>query len=99
MLNLRSNVFCTVGGSMLAKSRSLRRVLFTTLLLSLHIPAALAAEEEDLDVYKVRVTTLWWFSRPTGSFAGTANSGSFDVNRDLRFGDYSTFTGSLDWRF
>ncbi len=84
---------------MFATPRRFRQVLLTALLLSLNVPASQAVEGEDLDVYKLRVTTLWWFSRPTGSFTGTANSGSFDVNRDLHFGDYSTFTGGVDWRF
>ena len=63
------------------------------------IPLARAAEGDDLDVYKFRATTLWWFSRPTGSFTGKANSGTFDLQRDFGFGDYSTFSGVADWRF
>lgn len=62
-------------------------------------PEARAAEGGDLDVYKWRMTGSWWFSGPTGSFTGKANSGTFDLNRDFGFGDYSTFTGTMDWRF
>jgi len=57
-----------------------------------------AADGEDLDVYKWRMTGAWWFSSPTGSFAGKANSGTFDLSRDFGFGSYSTFTGTADWR-
>ena len=60
---------------------------------------AYATEGEDLDVYKWRFTAAWWFSQPTGSFTGRANSGTFDLNRDFGFGSYSTFTGTTDWRF
>jgi hypothetical protein len=60
---------------------------------------ASASDGEDLDVYKHRVTAAWWFSAPTGSFTGRANSGTFDLSRDFGFGSYSTFTGTADWRF
>ena len=63
------------------------------------MPIARAAEGDDLDVYKWRVTASWWFSHPTGSFTGKANSGTFDLNRDFHFGNYSTFSGTADWRF
>ena len=62
-------------------------------------PPAWAAEGEDLDVYKFRTTAVWWFSQPTGSFTGQADSGTFDLNRDFGFGEYSTFSGTVDWRF
>ena len=57
------------------------------------------ADGDDLDDYKWRGTAFWWFSRPSGFFDGKANSGSFDLRRDFGFGDYSTFTGNIDWRF
>ncbi len=59
----------------------------------------LRADGPDLDVYKFRIQADWWFSRPSGSFSGADNSGSFDVDKDLGFGDYSTFSGQADWRF
>jgi hypothetical protein len=62
-------------------------------------PLARGAEGADLDAYKFRTTAVWWFSRPTGSFTGKANSGTFDLRRDFGFGDYSTFSGTTDWRF
>ncbi|PWT85805.1 MAG: hypothetical protein C5B58_02465 [Acidobacteria bacterium] len=60
---------------------------------------ARAGDGQDLDVYKWRMTGVWWFSSPTGSFTGKANSGTFDLSRDFGFSRYSTFTGSADWKF
>ena len=62
-------------------------------------PLVQAAEGGDLDVYKFRASAVWWFSRPTGAFTGKADSGTFDLSRDFGFGDYSTFSGTADWRF
>jgi len=59
---------------------------------------ARVAEGEDLDVYKIRAIAVRWFSQPTGSFTGEANSGTFDLSRDFGSGDYSTFSGTADWR-
>jgi hypothetical protein len=76
------------------------RKLFVTLFLFLSaISLAPLANCQDLDVYKQRMSGVWWFSRPTGSFTGKANSGTFDLQRDFGFGDYSTFSGVADWRF
>jgi hypothetical protein len=77
----------------------IRRALIALFFCLATLPLARAAEGEDLDVYKFRTTALWWFSRPTGSFSGKANSGTFDLQRDFGFGDYSTFSGIADWRF
>jgi hypothetical protein len=63
------------------------------------IPPAQADDGNDLDVYKFRMTAAWWFSQPTGSFTGRASSGTFDLNKDFGFGDYSTFSVTVDWRF
>ena len=60
---------------------------------------ARAGDGKDLDAYKWRITGVWWFSSPTGSFTGKANSGTFDLGRDFGFSRYSTFTGSADWKF
>jgi hypothetical protein len=77
-----------------------QRQAFLTLLLCLATTSiAKAANSEDLDVYKWRVSGVWWFARSSGSFTGKANSGTFDLHRDFRLGDYSTFSGVADWRF
>jgi len=59
-------------------------------------------DDGDLDAYKIRLTGLWWFSNPTGSFQAsgtTAQSDSFNLSKDFGFGSYSTFSGRVDWRF
>jgi hypothetical protein len=77
----------------------IRRALVALLLCFAIKPLARAAAGEDLDIYRFRTTAVWWFSRPSGSFTGRANSGTFDLSRDFGFGDYSTFSGTTDWRF
>ena len=77
----------------------LKRALIALPVLVATKPLARAAEGKELDVYKFRTTAVWWFSQPTGSFTGKANSGTFDLSRDFGFGDYSTFSGMADWRF
>src|SRR6516165_1193275 len=67
----------------------------TVLLLSAQTPE----NHGDLDAYKFRTTLSWWYSQPSGHFSGKNNTGEFDLARDFHFGDYSTFTGTLDWRF
>jgi hypothetical protein len=57
------------------------------------------APGQDLDDYKWRITASWWFSQPSGYFDGANHSGEFDLSKDFHFGSYSTFTGTLDWRF
>lgn len=84
---------------MLFEKACAREALITVFLCFAAFPVAHAAGGEDLDVYRCRVSGVWWFSHPTGSFTGKANSGTFDLNRDFGFGDYSTFSATADWRF
>jgi hypothetical protein len=84
---------------MLLKEGWTRQALGVLIVFLVTTPAVRAAQGEDLDVYKWRVTALWWFSNPTGSFTGKNNSGTFDLHRDFGFGSYSTFSGNIDWRF
>jgi hypothetical protein len=58
-------------------------------------------KKDDIDAYKWRVTGSWWYSHPTGSFQASTAPGEvpIDINKDFKFGDYSTFSGSLDWHF
>jgi len=74
--------------------------VLTVFLLWLMVSSLAHAQDgQDLDVYKWRLTGAWWFSSPTGSFNGKGGSGTFDLSRDFGFGNYSTFTGTADWRF
>src|SRR5579864_3164152 len=54
---------------------------------------------QDLDNYRWRVQGNWWFSHPSGYFGLRGSNSYFDVNRDFGFGNNSTFTGTVDWRF
>jgi hypothetical protein len=56
------------------------------------------AGEEDLDNYRWRVTAFWWFSQPSGYYKDTSGN-TFDLQRDFGFPYYSTFSGTLDWKF
>ena len=60
---------------------------------------ARAQNGDDLDAYKWRVQGFWWFSQPTGSFRASSDQVSFDLNKDFHFGNYSTFTGKIDYHF
>jgi hypothetical protein len=62
-------------------------------------PFLLAADKEDFDSYKLRIDTAWYYINPSGSFHGTNDSGSVDIQKDLGFDTYSTFAGKLDWKF
>jgi hypothetical protein len=57
--------------------------------------------DKDLDAYKIWISGYWWYSQPLGSFdaAGHASGRSFDLQQDFGVGNYSTFTGFVDWRF
>jgi hypothetical protein len=59
------------------------------------------ADGDEVDRDKLHVRALWWFSKPSGFFKSSANEGgdSIDLQRDLGFGSYSTFSGNVDWRF
>lgn len=75
------------------------KALIVALSLSFAMPALKAQEKADLDAYKWRVTGLWWYSHPSGSVHGSADEVLFDLNKDFRFGSYSTFSGMFDWHF
>jgi hypothetical protein len=75
------------------------RILLTIFAILVVLPMLRAQETGDLDAYKWRATGAWWFSHPTGSFHASTDLVSFDFNKDFHFGDYSTFSGSLDWHF
>ena len=73
--------------------------LVTILLCLAIVPVTRASDGDDLDAYKWRISGAWWFSDPTGFFTGKNNTGEFDLSRDFGFREYSTFTGTADWRF
>ena len=84
---------------MSSKNGCTRQLLLALFLCLTATSLAQGGGGEDLDAYKWRLSGLWWFSKPTGSFTGKANSGTFDLSRDFDFSSYSTFSGLADWRF
>lgn len=64
------------------------------------VASGYAQDAGDLDNYKWRLDGAWWFSHPSGYFGLNRPDNSYiDVNKDFGFGDYSTFTGGIDWHF
>jgi hypothetical protein len=74
------------------------RVLVVNAIFMLAVVAPCHAND-DLDNYKFRLDGDWWFSHPTGYFGLQGTNSYFNVNRDFGFGNYSTFTGRIDWHF
>jgi hypothetical protein len=61
--------------------------------------AGRASGQEEFDQYKLRLDTFWFYSSPTGTIQGHADSVPVDFQKDLNFNNYSTFSGMLDWKF
>jgi hypothetical protein len=57
------------------------------------------AQGNELDNSKWKVEGLAWFPHPTGSFHGANDTQEFDINKDFDFGNYSTISGKIDYRF
>jgi hypothetical protein len=55
--------------------------------------------KEDFDAYRLRIDAGWFYSDPTGTIHGANDSGSIDLNKDLGFNSYPTFSGKVDWKF
>jgi hypothetical protein len=79
------------------KHTGARILLVICLLFSLRTAAR--ADSDDLDDYKWRISGLWWYAVPSGSFSSQGNSGTFDLQRDFGFDYFSTGSGFVDWRF
>ncbi|HEY6307897.1 MAG TPA: hypothetical protein VI488_15710 [Candidatus Angelobacter sp.] len=56
-------------------------------------------DKEDWDAYKLRFDAFWFYSQPSGTFTSKGNTGFFDLQADIGFNSYSTFTGKADWKF
>lgn len=84
---------------MLLGMNASRRALVVALFFLVAVPLIRAEDGDDLDAYKWRVAGMWWFSHPTGNFRAASDQVSWDLNKDFAFGNYSTFTGSIDWHF
>jgi hypothetical protein len=79
------------------------RMMFALALLVLFAAPAYAGDKdkdkEDWDAYKLRFDLFWFYAEPTGSFTSKGNTGFVDLQKDVGFNSYSTFTGKIDWKF
>src|SRR5215471_14518370 len=62
------------------------------------VPLLRAADNEDFDSYTVRVDAFWFNARPSGVFSGDRGDGFFNLQRDIQFNTYTTFSGGVDWK-
>ncbi len=61
--------------------------------------AVRASAQEEFDQYKLRLLGYWFYSTPTGTVQGHADSEPVSFQRDLGFSNYSTGSGVVDWKF
>jgi hypothetical protein len=82
-------------------TRALLALALALLSLVTAVPQAHAGDQdkEDWDAYKLRFDLFWFYSQPSGSFTSKGNLGFFDLQKDVNFNSYSTFTGLVDWKF
>ena len=69
------------------------------LVLLICAPSLAAQDDTDFDAYKVRLSAFWFYSNPSGDFEASNGSDTIDLQKDLGFNSYSTFTGKIDWKF
>ena len=62
------------------------------------VPQLCAADNDDFDAYKIKITGFWFYTQPTGTFTGTGGRGFFDFSKDVGFNSYSTYTLNVDWK-
>jgi hypothetical protein len=63
------------------------------------LPLVRAQDAGDLDNYKFRVDGSWWLTHPSGYFGANGSNNYVNFNQDFGFGDYSNFTGKIDWHY
>jgi hypothetical protein len=78
-------------------SRTLLRFLPLAFLLTLLLtPAAVRAQKsEGFDEYKIRCDAAWFYSYPSGTMGAQSDAYPVDLTKD----PYSTFAGTVDWKF
>jgi len=62
-------------------------------------PLLHAGDDDELDSYKIRADAFWLYSYPSGNIQGSGDTDRIDINSDLGFNSYSTFSGFVDWKF
>jgi hypothetical protein len=80
-------------------TRIIAGIVFAVLLLAGPKAHAGDKDKEDWDAYKLRFELFWFYSQPSGSFTSKSNTGFFDLQKDVSFNSYSSFTGKVDWKF
>jgi len=85
---------CSTNGYVTA----VRCLLAVTMLLVCVAPLC-AQNDVEYDAYKVRVSAFWFYSNPSGTITASNKSDTINLQKDLGFNGYGTFTGKLDWRF
>ncbi len=77
------------------------KLLFAVATLGILIGAPLlhAGDDDELDSYKLRADAFWFYSNPSGHIQGSSENDRIDINTDLGFNSYSTFSGFVDWKF
>jgi hypothetical protein len=83
------------------KGRPVTRLRLPVILLFLAAvaPWLHAQTDSDFDSYKVRISGFWFYSNPSGDFQGSTENGVINLQKDLNFDSYSTFSGKIDWKF
>lgn len=77
------------------------KLIFAIAIFGIFIGAPLlhAGDDDELDSYKLRGDAFWFYSNPSGDIQGSGETDRIDVNYDLGFNSYSTFSGFVDWKF
>jgi hypothetical protein len=78
----------------------LRGLLALAILVLVLVVSNLQAQQsEEFDNYKIKFSTSWFYSNPTGYIRAESDTVPVDLSKDLNFGSYSTFAGKVDWKF
>jgi hypothetical protein len=61
----------------------------------------LSAQDQEFDLYKLRISGFWFHSTPSGNLqsSGQRGFGIVSIDRDLGFDTFDTFSGKIDWKF
>ena len=84
------------------KGATVPKLTFLTLACALALalaPCLMGQQSEEFDQYKIKFSTYWFYSQPTGNVHGHADRVPVDFQSDLHFNSYSTFYGKADWKF
>lgn len=88
--------------NVLSSRTTVRFVVLLAMLVFLGAASKLHAADngsDDFDVYKLRLDGFWFYSNPSGNIQGSGENDVIDIQKDLGFNSYSTFSGLVDWKF